>query len=97
MSALTVMHIPFWFGWSTILFTKKILLASSLFYNIYTIAIGLGTFFANCIFIFGGLFIVKKISSSQHVINLILGWALLLTALIQFIKIIWFKPAEEKT
>jgi threonine/homoserine/homoserine lactone efflux protein len=51
MSAITVMHIPFWFGWTTILFSKKILHAGNLFYNVYAIAIGTGTFLANCIFI----------------------------------------------
>jgi hypothetical protein len=96
MSALTVMHIPFWFGWSTILFTKKVLRANNLFYNIYIAAIGSGTFLANCIFIYGGLYIVKKISINQHVINLILGWVFVLTALIQLAKIIWFNPAKEK-
>lgn len=96
MSALTVMHIPFWFGWSTILFAKKVLRAHTLFYNIYIVAIGAGTFLANCIFIYGGLYIVKKISNSQHVINLILGWVFVLTAIMQLAKIIWFTPAEEK-
>lgn len=94
MSALTVMHIPFWFGWSTILFTKNVLRPNSVFYNFYIAAIGIGTFLANCIFIYGGPYIVKKISNNQHVINLILGWVFVLTALIQFIKIIWFRPPE---
>jgi len=92
MSAITVMHIPFWFGWSTILFTKKILHPTNLFYNIYIVAIGAGTFLANCIFIFGGLYIIKKLNNNQHILNLVLGWVFVLTAIIQFAKIVWFKP-----
>ena len=96
MSAITVMHIPFWFGWTTILFSKKILQPGNLFYNVYTIAIGTGTFLANCIFIYGGFYIVKKLTGNQHLINLGLAWVFLLTAVIQLIKIIWVKPKEDK-
>lgn len=95
MSALTFMHIPFWFGWSTVLFSKKILKEGNTFYNVYVAAIGTGTFLANCIFIYGGILIVNKLNNNQHMINIILGWIFVITAIIQFIKIIWFKPKEE--
>ena len=60
MSALNPVQIPFWFGWSTVLFTKKVLLPRSDHYNSYILGIGIGTFIGNCIFIFGGLLIAKR-------------------------------------
>jgi threonine/homoserine/homoserine lactone efflux protein len=57
LSAVTPMHIPFWFGWSTVLFTKKILQPIRYYYYLYIVGSGIGTFMANCIFIFGGKYI----------------------------------------
>ncbi|MBK9568964.1 MAG: hypothetical protein IPO53_02880 [Chitinophagaceae bacterium] len=55
MCAVNPVQIPFWFGWSTVLFTKKILLPRNDHYNAYITGIGIGTFIGNCIFIFGGI------------------------------------------
>jgi len=44
MCAINPVQIPFWFGWSTVLFTKKILLPRKDHYNTYIFGIGLGTF-----------------------------------------------------
>ena len=93
MSALTPMHIPFWFGWSTVLFAKNILKPDKLYYNFYVVAIGLGTFLANCIFIFGGKLIVNKIDANQSILNWILGAIFTLTAIIQLVKVLWHKDA----
>src|SRR5450432_1290824 len=35
LSSVAPMQIPFWFGWSTILFTKKILQPNNKYYNLY--------------------------------------------------------------
>ena len=96
MSSITFMHFPFWFGWSSILFGKKILVPRRDYYNVYIVAIGLGTFLANCIFIYGGVYIARRLNQNQHLINLILGWVFVLTAVIQFIKILWGKDPFKK-
>jgi threonine/homoserine/homoserine lactone efflux protein len=83
MSALNPVQIPFWFGWSTVLFTKKVLLPRNDHYNMYIIGIGLGTFIGNLLFIFGGRLIADKINNNQHILNWIIGGIFLLTALIQ--------------
>ena len=44
MSALNPVQIPFWFGWSTVLFTKNVLLPQNSHYNIYIVGIGIGTY-----------------------------------------------------
>jgi threonine/homoserine/homoserine lactone efflux protein len=92
MSALNPMQIPFWFGWSTVLLTKNILLPKNSHYNIYIIGIGVGTLLGNCVFIFGGKLIADKINNNQHVLNWIIGGIFAITALIQ----IW-KMASKKT
>lgn len=90
MSAVNPVQIPFWFGWSTVLFTKKILLPRKDHYNTYIAGIGLGTLAGNCIFIFGGILIASKINNNQHVLNWIIGGIFALTALIQIWKM-WKK------
>ncbi|HEX2846506.1 MAG TPA: LysE family transporter [Chitinophagaceae bacterium] len=90
MSAVNPVQIPFWFGWSTVLFTKKILLPRQDHYNTYIGGIGLGTLAGNCVFIFGGLLIASKINNNQHVLNWVIGGIFSVTALIQLWKI-WRK------
>jgi threonine/homoserine/homoserine lactone efflux protein len=86
MSALNPVQIPFWFGWSTVLFTKKILLPKSSHYNFYIIGIGLGTLMGNCVFVLGGKLIADKLDQNQHVLSWIIGGIFALTALIQIWK-----------
>ncbi len=93
MCAVNPVQIPFWFGWSTVLFTKKILLPRPDHYNSYILGIGIGTFIGNCIFIFGGLLIANRISNNQHILNWIIGGIFAITALIQLWRIIKKKDA----
>lgn len=96
MCAINPVQIPFWFGWSTVLFTKKILQPLNAHYNIYIIGIGLGTLAGNCVFIFGGKWLVQRISNSQQYLNWIIGGIFALTALIQIIKMVRHKDAVHK-
>src|ERR1700712_152261 len=64
--AINPVVIVFWFGWSTVLFTKKILLPQNAHYNSYIVGIGLGTLAGNCVFIFGGNFLYEKIHGAEH-------------------------------
>lgn len=93
MCAVNPVQIPFWFGWSTVLFTKKILLPRSDHYNSYIIGIGIGTLLGNCVFVFGGLLIASRISNNQNILNWVIGGIFALTALIQLWKIIKKKDA----
>ncbi|MDB5252872.1 MAG: lysine transporter LysE [Flaviaesturariibacter sp.] len=96
MSALNPVQIPFWFGWSTVLFTKKILLPKTNHYNIYILGIGLGTLMGNCVFVFGGKLIATKISGNQNIMNWVIGGIFTLTALIQLYKMSRKKGVEER-
>jgi Pyruvate/2-oxoacid:ferredoxin oxidoreductase gamma subunit len=65
-------------------------------YNSYIIGIGIGTFIGNCIFIFGGILIARRIQDNQHVLNWVIGGIFALTALIQLWKILRKKDAIHK-
>jgi len=96
MCAINPVQIPFWFGWSTVLFSKKILEPKHNQYNSYIVGIGLGTLAGNCVFIFGGKWLVQRIANAQQYLNWVIGGIFALTALIQFIKIMRHKDAVHK-
>ncbi len=93
LSALNPVQIPFWFGWSTVLFTKKILQPKNSHYNIYIIGIGVGTFIGNLIFIFGGRLLVDSLNNNQHIIQYVIGSIFAITAIIMLWKMIRKKDA----
>jgi len=88
MCAVTPAQIPFWFGWSTVLFSKNILLPKASFYNIYILGIALGTFAGNILFILGGRLMVDTLNTKQSLLNWIIGGIFAVTALIQIWRII---------
>ena len=96
MCAVNPVQIPFWFGWSTVLFSKNILKPKNSFYNLYIVGIGLGTLMGNCVFIFGGKYIVEKLNTNQSILNWVIGGIFALTAVIQLIRILWHKDAIDK-
>jgi threonine/homoserine/homoserine lactone efflux protein len=96
MSAVNPVQIPFWFGWSTVLFSKNILRPGFWNYNVYIAGIGLGTLAGNSVFIFGGRLIVERLNASNTIMNYIIGTVFLITAIIQFIRIRNKKDAVHK-
>ena len=96
LSAISPMQIPFWFGWSTILFTKNILKPVNSYYNTYIIGIGLGTLLGNFVFIFGGKWIMQKLNGNQNLMNWIIGGIFAVTAIIFLIKILIKKDPMKK-
>jgi threonine/homoserine/homoserine lactone efflux protein len=96
LSAVNPLQIPFWFGWSTILLTKKILLPRADHYNTYIAGIGLGTFAGNGVFIFGGHYFVNSLFKYQNILNWVIGGVFLMTALFQADRILSRKNASRK-
>ena len=94
MCAVNPVQIPFWFGWSTVLFTKKVLLPKNSHYNLYIVGIGIGTLLGNFVFIFGGRMIADRINANEHVLNWVIGGIFALTAVIQLIKILRKKDVQ---
>lgn len=96
LASVAPMQIPFWFGWSTVLFSKKILKPQKRYYNLYISGIGLGSMMGNGVFIFGGKYIVEKLNANQNILNWVIGGIFTLTAVIQLVKIVLHKDAAEK-
>lgn len=96
MSALNPIQIPFWFGWSTVLFTKKILFPVNSHYNSYILGIGLGTLMGNCVFIFGGKLIADRFNANQHLMHWIIGGVFAITALFQIWRMFTKKDVQHR-
>lgn len=96
MCAINPVQIPFWFGWSTVLFTKKILIPVRAHYNTYITGIGLGTLMGNCVFIFGGKWLVLRLHNSEAYLNWVIGGIFTITATIQLYRLILHKGAADK-
>lgn len=82
MSAVNPVQIPFWFGWSTVLFTRKALTNEPAQQNAYIVGIGLGTFAGNMVFVFGGRFIVDRLNANEKVMHMVIGCIFVITAAI---------------
>lgn len=88
MCAVTPAQIPFWFGWSTVLFTRNILIPKASFYNVYILGIALGTFAGNVLFIMGGRLMVDTLDAKQSLLNWIIGGIFAATAIVQMWRIV---------
>ena len=95
LSAINPMQIPFWFGWTTVLFSRKILADRADYYNAYTAGIGMGTILGLMVFVFGGAIMVKKLNAGQSTINLVIGGVFALTALILIFRILTKKRLDQ--
>jgi len=93
MCAVNPVQIPFWFGWSTVLFTKKVLLPKNSHYNLYILGIGIGTFIGNCVFIFGGQLVAEKLNSDQAILSWVIAGIFSVTAILQTWRIFKHKDA----
>ncbi|HEY8387752.1 MAG TPA: LysE family transporter, partial [Parasegetibacter sp.] len=83
MSAINPVQIPFWFGWSTVLFSKNILQPKESHYNAYIIGIGIGSLIGAAVFIFGGQLMVNQLNANQNMLNYIIGGVFTITAIVQ--------------
>ena len=96
MSAINPVQIPFWFGWSTVLFSRGLLEANNAQYNVYIIGIGMGTLLGNSIFIFGGQLVASAIRDNQSLVSLVIGSIFLVTAFWQLYKFFRNKGAAHR-
>lgn len=96
LSAISPMHLPFWFGWSTVLFTKKILKPTMGSYNGFVLGIGAGSLLGCFVYIFGGKYVVEKLDANVHILNWVIGGVFALTAVVQLLKILLHRDVAEK-
>ncbi|MEO6316123.1 MAG: LysE family transporter [Chitinophagaceae bacterium] len=95
MSAINPIQIPFWFIWSTYLLSNKILLPTTLHFNLYTVGIGIGTLAGLALFIFAGKWLSNKLNASQRIINIIVGIVFIVSAAIQLYRVL-YKPIDQQ-
>jgi threonine/homoserine/homoserine lactone efflux protein len=96
LNGINPMQIPFWFGWGTVLITKKIIETRWQHYHFFTAGATIGMSAATLLFIFGGRIIADKISNNQDIVYFIIGAIFTITALIQIWKMAKKKDAEHK-
>jgi threonine/homoserine/homoserine lactone efflux protein len=96
LNGINPMQIPFWFGWSTVLLTKKIIEPRWKHYHLFVGGATLGMSAATLLFIFGGRLIADKISNNQDIIYFIIGGIFTITAVIQIWKMIKKKDVEHQ-
>ncbi len=82
-SLLEPMKIPFWFVWTTFLFSNKSLIPVNKHYNLFVVGVGIGSIFGFMPFIFAGNYFINTIKNHQGTINWITGIILFFTAGIQ--------------
>jgi threonine/homoserine/homoserine lactone efflux protein len=88
MSAINPAQIPFWFLWSTYLFSIQLLIPAAAPFIAYMMGIGIGTLTGLALFIFGGKWLVQKIQASNRSINIAVGIVFLLSAAIQLYRVL---------
>lgn len=86
LSALNPVQIPFWLGWTSVLYAKNILKPQPRFYFPYLAGIGLGTFAGHLLFIFSGRWMVESIKGYEGQIQMVIGLVFAGTAIMQIIR-----------
>ncbi|HUC83400.1 MAG TPA: LysE family transporter [Flavisolibacter sp.] len=96
LNGINPMQIPFWFGWSTVLFTKKIIQPRWRHYHFFAGGATVGMSAATLLFIFGGTLVADTINNNQDIVYAIIGGIFTITALIQVWKMRKKKDALHK-
>jgi threonine/homoserine/homoserine lactone efflux protein len=88
LNGLNPLQIPFWLGWSTVLFSKNILQPRWKHYNLFAGGASFGFLLALLLFIFGGRLIADKISNNQAAVYYVIGAIFMITGVVQIWKMI---------
>jgi threonine/homoserine/homoserine lactone efflux protein len=95
MSAVNPAQVPFWFLWSSYLFSIRLLEDTSLAFNVYTLGIATGTVSGLLLFIYGGKWLVIRLNTGQKMLNIIVGIVFLISAIIQLVRVLQ-EPLENR-
>lgn len=83
VSGLNPAQIPFWFLWSTQLLNSKVLMPTTIQFNIFTAGAGLGSLAGLAIYIHGGKWIITKLKASNRALNIFMGIVFIFAGLFQ--------------
>jgi uncharacterized membrane protein YdjX (TVP38/TMEM64 family) len=87
------MQIPFWFGWSTVLFSKGILQADGQQFNWYSVGIGIGTLIGLAVFVAGGQLLLHNMQRHMSIVQYCIAGIFAITACVFLYKIVYNKGA----
>jgi threonine/homoserine/homoserine lactone efflux protein len=88
LNGLNPLQIPFWLGWTTVLFSKKILQPRWKHYHLFVGGACIGFLAALLLFIFGGRLIADKINNNQEAVYYCIGSIFIITGLLQIWKMV---------
>lgn len=91
LNGLNPLQIPFWLGWSTVLFSKNILQPRWKHYHLFVAGASVGFASALLLFVFGGRLVAEKISNNQSAVYFVIGGIFAVTGVVQ----VW-KMAKKK-
>ena len=83
LSLLNPLHLPFWMGWTAVLRARGLLADTRRAYNVYVLAIGMGTGLAFLVYGITGHLLILFLQTNRYLFNWLTGLALLVTGLIQ--------------
>lgn len=83
VSGINPAQIPFWFLWSTQLLNSKVLIPTTIQFNIFTAGAGLGSLAGLAVYIHGGKWIITKLKTSNRALNIFMGVVFILAGLFQ--------------
>jgi hypothetical protein len=83
LSLLNPLHLPFWMGWTAVLRTRGLLADTRRTYNVYVLAIGMGTGIAFLVYGITGHLLILFLQTNQYLFNWLTGLAFLVTGLVQ--------------
>jgi len=91
VSGINPAQIPFWFLWSTQLLNSKVLIPTTIQFNIFTAGAGLGSLAGLAVYIHGGKWIITKLKTSNRALNIFMGVVFILAGLFQLYNMLFKK------
>ena len=83
VSGINPAQIPFWFLWSTQLLNSKLLMPTTVQFNIFTAGAGLGSLAGLAVYIHGGKWLITKLKASNRALNIFMGIVFIFAGLFQ--------------
>jgi threonine/homoserine/homoserine lactone efflux protein len=87
LMAVNPVQIPFWFGWTTVLFARRMITRRTLSNVVYMAGAGLGSGVASVLFVVIGQSLFQTFLISQRVLHLSIGGLFVMTAFWQGVKL----------
>jgi len=88
LSLLNPLHLPFWMGWAAVLRSKRVVGDTAVEYNVFVVAIGLGTALAFLVYGMAGHFFIRWLQINKGLLNWLIALTFLVTGLLQLYRVL---------